>query len=390
MVESSVKPSVKRSSMEGSKYIGGNDSGLNSESESSCTRAVTSLSYSGVGVATSGPSKVTWGARGSLNLTSIMKDIVWHEGFLLMFVRVATMVLCFRKRVTFAGQLPFLMGCLMVLLGLVEGEATLARKDSSLPIRKFVVGFIPASGAYQLRLGDCYLPEDLLIDILSSLPVKSLLCCKCVCKDWYTLIQSPTLISKHFHHHNNLNRLLVHRCLYRLLDFHTNELVTPPKSVLSFFPNELLPEGAPLVHQVVDSPVGYRYFDVIGPVHGLFMVLCRRCLDPFWNGLALWNPATKELRALPLPSFDHQPPDCMWSGTNFGFGWDPSTGNYKVVWLQFSIGSNAVAALYTLATDSWRQLDLASTGLVSSVTGILFKRRFDNYTGRRICTYLIS
>ncbi|KAM7480954.1 hypothetical protein LguiB_005537 [Lonicera macranthoides] len=237
--------------------------------------------------------------------------------------------------------------------------------------------------------GDCYLPEDLLIDILSSLPVKSLLRCKCVCKDWYNLIQSPTLITKHFHHHNNLNRLLVHRCVYRRPDLHTDELVAPPKSVLALFPNELLSECAPLVHQVVDSPVGYRYFDVIGPVHGLFMVLCCRRFARFWNCLALWNPATKEFRVLPLPSFNHQPPDCMWSGTNFGFGWDPSTSNFKVVWLQFSIRTNAVvAAVYTLATDSWRQLDLTSIGVVSSVMGILSKRFFHDFTGRRICTYL--
>ncbi|KAM7528085.1 hypothetical protein LguiB_031495 [Lonicera macranthoides] len=55
------------------------------------------------------------------------------------------------------------------------------------------------------------MPEDLLIDILARLPVKSLLRFKCVSKYWYALIGSPDFISNHYHNCNNRAMLLVLR-----------------------------------------------------------------------------------------------------------------------------------------------------------------------------------
>jgi hypothetical protein len=37
-----------------------------------------------------------------------------------------------------------------------------------------------------------YLPSKLIIQILLRLPVKSLLCFKCVCKSWFSLISDPS------------------------------------------------------------------------------------------------------------------------------------------------------------------------------------------------------
>ncbi|KAI8530801.1 hypothetical protein RHMOL_Rhmol11G0087700 [Rhododendron molle] len=44
----------------------------------------------------------------------------------------------------------------------------------------------------QRRPDDHHLPNDVLIEILTRLPVKSLLRSKCVCKNWYDLIQNRT------------------------------------------------------------------------------------------------------------------------------------------------------------------------------------------------------
>lgn len=41
------------------------------------------------------------------------------------------------------------------------------------------------------------LPEDILYNILARLPAKFLLRFKCVSKDWYNLINSPTFINLH-------------------------------------------------------------------------------------------------------------------------------------------------------------------------------------------------
>ena len=56
----------------------------------------------------------------------------------------------------------------------------------------------------RLRLSsnnNLYLPEELLEEILSWLPVKSLFRFRCVQKTWSTLFWNPTLIAKHLLHH---------------------------------------------------------------------------------------------------------------------------------------------------------------------------------------------
>ncbi|KAL3567278.1 hypothetical protein D5086_029929 [Populus alba] len=45
------------------------------------------------------------------------------------------------------------------------------------------------------------LPEDLITEILSWLPVKALLQFKCVCKSWYAIIISQAFISKHLNNY---------------------------------------------------------------------------------------------------------------------------------------------------------------------------------------------
>lgn len=52
------------------------------------------------------------------------------------------------------------------------------------------------------------LPEDLVIDqILSRLPVKSLMRFKSVCKRWHSLPTNPSFIASHLKHRNTPNTL---------------------------------------------------------------------------------------------------------------------------------------------------------------------------------------
>ncbi|AES87234.1 galactose oxidase [Medicago truncatula] len=43
-----------------------------------------------------------------------------------------------------------------------------------------------------------YLPHELIIQILMRLPVKSLICFKCVCKSWFSFISDPHFENSHF------------------------------------------------------------------------------------------------------------------------------------------------------------------------------------------------
>ncbi|KAM7510069.1 hypothetical protein LguiB_008944 [Lonicera macranthoides] len=216
--------------------------------------------------------------------------------------------------------------------------------------------------------GDYDLPEDLLVDIMLRLPVKSLLCSKCVCKYWYTLIESPTFIRTHLNDPKKHPRLLVHyfklevlKVLYRSYpDF----ALFPDDGTLANDDSK-----SPPVQEDIDYPLKSRFSKVHGPVDGLFLVHH----DPPWKNY-------------------------IFKGLNLGFGLDPFTNAYKVVWIFFFVDMMAppydsdnyppllvVVAVYNLATDSWRQFD--DSVLPSSVNGLLSPYALE-FTKARTCAYL--
>jgi hypothetical protein len=61
----------------------------------------------------------------------------------------------------------------------------------------------------RLAMSD-YLPDEVVVDILHRLPVKSLIRFRCVCKSWNSLIQTPAFIDSHLNQsieNNNSNNL---------------------------------------------------------------------------------------------------------------------------------------------------------------------------------------
>ncbi|KAM7480848.1 hypothetical protein LguiB_005431 [Lonicera macranthoides] len=308
-------------------------------------------------------------------------------------------------------------------------------------------------------VNDSNMPEDLLINILSRLQVKSLLCFKCVSKYWYTLIESPDFIKNHYRNLNNRDMLLalhyLHQrfilldpnpdCLYNRyickmygydivsddelynvtnsnrftpianisssddecnLDTTSNKadstssnnsVKTYPKSLnelhainsdginpdeakvsskefaLAMFHNDDICRGQPQpppYEDIIDitqifSRISY-WHNVIGPVDGLFLLHNGYGGMLYYNKLALWNPATTELRLLPLPDFNFPRPGSGYEYV-FGFGVDRLTNSYKVVWIpekqwvpSHEMPEPPNVAVYSLATNSWRPFNVAS------------------------------
>ncbi|KAL5769479.1 hypothetical protein ACOSP7_013633 [Xanthoceras sorbifolium] len=54
------------------------------------------------------------------------------------------------------------------------------------------------------------LPEDIIIEILSILPVKSLIRFRCVSKSWYALVRSSSFISEHLKNNHNIHLIVEH------------------------------------------------------------------------------------------------------------------------------------------------------------------------------------
>ncbi|KAA8548018.1 hypothetical protein F0562_004447 [Nyssa sinensis] len=190
--------------------------------------------------------------------------------------------------------------------------------------------------------GDQQLPEDVMIDILSRLPVKSLMRFRSVCKKWYALIRNPSFITKHCDHNNSGRGVVVYHYNY----------------VMEKYDFAQLDENLTVPHVYQDYDYPEHNITLLGSFHGII------CIFHWFPHLALWNPATREIRLLPT---DHHnfPPHFFNFSHNIGFGLDPLTNDYKVIWMRLfwdekidTIHHPTFASVYTLSTDSWRHLEV--------------------------------
>ncbi|XP_057459213.1 F-box/kelch-repeat protein At3g06240-like [Lotus japonicus] len=154
------------------------------------------------------------------------------------------------------------------------------------------------------------LPEELLVEILLRLPVKSVVRLKCVCKLWLSLIFDPQFAKSHF----DLAAKPTHHVL---TSFNNGSQITS----LSF-------EGS--LTDVSDKfPPAPCKLDVplpsYGP-HALRPVVCCRgfvlLANEYGRDVTVWNPTTGTHRKLPVTYDDR---------TLVGFGYDKSTDDYLLV-----------------------------------------------------------
>ncbi|XP_071687398.1 F-box/kelch-repeat protein At3g06240-like [Rutidosis leptorrhynchoides] len=121
--------------------------------------------------------------------------------------------------------------------------------------------------------------NDVLEEILSRLDVEDVLRCKCVCKSWYNLISSSYFVKAHLERSYNKKR--EHGCFRVFLR--------------------------------LDD------FSHVGSCDGLV------CIYPIRGEFVVTNPSTREVRKLPRTSMKYREKVC------WGFGYDSSTDDYKVV-----------------------------------------------------------
>nr|WRK57765.1 SLF8b protein [Citrus maxima] len=188
-------------------------------------------------------------------------------------------------------------------------------------------------------------PEDVMIEVLSRLSVKSLLRFKCVCSEWCSLFENPSFISKHLRNDNN-DRLFI---TYMVTD--DEDDYSYPTDSFCLFPDGTLTDIS-LVDLDFQQPM--REF-LGGPFDGIFCIH-----GPKNDRLILCNLATKESRTLPkrrvvFPRF------CSISDTIMGFGLDIMSNDYKLVMIHTlwnekrqELYEFAHVAMYNLRTNSWR------------------------------------
>lgn len=180
--------------------------------------------------------------------------------------------------------------------------------------------------------------EDLVIQILITLPVILLLRLKCVCKHLKNLISDPEFVKKHFHMPKKLPNLVVISEIPGKDDL----LALYHFPISSVFSTSTVAEKK-LLHPPRDITDGHNLFyaNVICSCNGILFGTTKD------RHYFLWNPCIKKFKVF---SF-------LKSARSIGFGYARSIDahcidSYKVV----AVSGKKKVSVYTLGTGCWRRI----------------------------------
>lgn len=184
--------------------------------------------------------------------------------------------------------------------------------------------------------------EEVVVEILLRLPVKSLVRFRCVSKRWLSLISDPRFEEWHF------KRASEHA--QRVLFSSRNEVRS-----LDF--NELFRDSTALKQLVVPFKQPNRRVRILGTCNGLVCVSLYNHKDFY-----LWNPSTAVYRKLPDPWIKQSGDTHTY---RHGFGYDLSSDDYKILVATCRDDSLVTAAqvlVFSLKTNSWRHIQHPGLG----------------------------
>ncbi|KAK6160216.1 hypothetical protein DH2020_003597 [Rehmannia glutinosa] len=156
-----------------------------------------------------------------------------------------------------------------------------------------------------------HIPQDIFQEILSRLPVKTLMRFKSVCKSWKTLISDPNFSKLHLEKSVDQNRT-------RFMFLHDYFQCT-----LAYAP----PDGTSETNnKPINTNESNGCVDFLASCNGLF------CVGNAKDEIFLWNPSTIESKKIPgskieFPRFSN----CTWASVFFGLGYDSTSDDYKLV-----------------------------------------------------------
>ncbi|VFQ77943.1 unnamed protein product [Cuscuta campestris] len=188
------------------------------------------------------------------------------------------------------------------------------------------------------------LPPELIEEILTRLPVKSLLKFRCVSKSWLALISTPEFINTHLTMSHSNEDYAHHRLL-----FGTNQPnIFLRCSINSFF-------YAPFISpSILDYPMRYHESCVciMGSVNGLI------CFCAGWEDFIVWNPSIRKFKTFT----DFKSRYC----SVYGFGYDKLRDDYKL----FIVREEA--EIYSVNNESWTTIaDFPTPALNIKGQGVL-------------------
>ncbi|XP_051127693.1 F-box/kelch-repeat protein At3g23880-like [Andrographis paniculata] len=188
------------------------------------------------------------------------------------------------------------------------------------------------------------LPNDVIVEILTWLPLMSLLKFKCVCRSWFSLISTRHFAMSHLRKSRQDLASSSHRIILNCRGGTLKHCSLP---------SILRDPAAEAFDTDYSSPFAGDFVWVVGSCDGLV------CLAVNRKHLILWNPSTRIRKQLPDSGVDIS----FRSYVTYGFGHDEASDDYKVVF--FNINSHlseAVAKVYCVRNDDeWRSLESCSS-----------------------------
>ncbi|KAI9123803.1 hypothetical protein K1719_005103 [Acacia pycnantha] len=185
-----------------------------------------------------------------------------------------------------------------------------------------------------------YLPEEIVINILKLLPVKSLIRFQCVCKHWENLFKNPFFIAAHlFQSNQNPSLIFSHDYLLNNLPLRLLDCEMQLRHVQKAPP--------------FDSLASTSCFNIIGSSNGLLCFVIMLC-PRFPSSLLVWNPVIGDGREVPVSKIVDMDDDLYV----LGFGFSPLDNDYKIVAI-YSENSGLVSGVdvYSLSRDSWKEIE---------------------------------
>ncbi|KAJ9552152.1 hypothetical protein OSB04_016197 [Centaurea solstitialis] len=201
------------------------------------------------------------------------------------------------------------------------------------------------------------LPAKLTIDILSRLPVKTVIHCKCVCKKWWNLVLDSSFVNLHLSRSPTSTGFIIHY-KPRICD---NPGILKWVEIEDKVDHRHLHYDRLLTLDLLNLGPIYTEMRQVGLVNGL---ICLWEYSYEVDNTYICNPVTREYMILPRQRYQTD----GFSGVVYGFGVSSLTGEYKVVrafhaktFVQNGVtraGQPSVleAEVYTLGTGQWRSL----------------------------------
>ncbi|XP_065876925.1 putative F-box protein At3g16210 [Euphorbia lathyris] len=182
------------------------------------------------------------------------------------------------------------------------------------------------------------LMEEIQVEILSRLPVNSLLRFKTVCKSWYSIINSTQFIKKHLNHAHST---------------HYNQYKDVLGLVIPSWDGSnrcvLYNENSDGIVHAKEFGFPFQLVDVCNYCNGLI------CFNTAEHGILLWNPSLPmEYKTIPA-DYDMESPE-FW----VGMGYDSTTDDYKTMRVprcnRFSVVELEV---FSLKGSSWSKREIS-------------------------------